>query len=233
MTTPYDLYSWATPNGHKVHILLEELGVPYTVHPINIGQGDQFAPEFLAISPNNKMPALVDPAGPDGRPYPLFESGAILMYLADKHGRFWPQTHPAKYDTVKWLMWQMGGFGPMLGQAHHFRQYAPQTIDYAIDRYTNEAGRLYGVLDTRLSAVEWLNGEGYSIADMAVFPWARSIERQGHSWDEFPHAKRWFDTIAARPAVVRGCAVLTDQRSSSMDAQAKELLFGASQYQRR
>ncbi len=233
MTKPYDLYSWATPNGHKVHILLEELGVAYAVHPIDIGQGDQFAPAFLAISPNNKMPALVDPEGPDGTPYPLFESGAILMYLAEKHGRFWPQTHPAKYETVKWLMWQMGGFGPMLGQAHHFRQYAPDPIDYAIDRYTNEAGRLYGVLDKRLSAVDWLNGQDYSIADMAVFPWARSIERQGQSWDGFPNAKRWFDSIASRPAVIRGCAVLTDQRSPGMDAKAKEMLFGASQYQRR
>lgn len=234
MPAPIALYTWTTPNGHKVHIMLEECGLPYETHAINIGAGDQFAPEFLKISPNNKMPAIVDPDGPDGQPYPIFESGAILMYLAEKTGRFWPQSHPAKYDTVKWLMWQMGGFGPMLGQAHHFRQYAPEQIEYAVNRYTNEAARLYGVLETRLAQVEYLAGAEYTIADMATFPWCRSIDRQGHSLDDFPNVKRWFDAINARPAVQRGLEVLKGQTVDiKTDEKARELLFGASQYQKR
>ncbi len=190
-----DLYTWPTPNGHKVHIMLEEVGLEYNVIPIDINAGDQFDPEFLKISPNNKMPAMVDPDGPGGTPYSMFESGAILMYLAEKTGRLMPTETRARYDVIKWLMFQMGHIGPMLGQAHHFRVYAPENLDYAVDRYTNEAGRLYGVIDRRLGESEYLAGDAYSIADIATFPWTRSIERQGHDWAEFPNAKRWFDAI--------------------------------------
>lgn len=228
-----DLYSWATPNGHKVHILLEELGLPYSVHAVDIGKGAQFAPEFLAISPNNKIPALVDSDGPDGAPIHLFESGAILLYLGEKTGRFLPTDPRGRADTMQWLMWQMGGVGPMLGQAHHFRQYAPEPVPYAIDRYTNEARRLYGVLDRQLARHPWLAGEQYTIADIATFPWCRTADRQGVNWDDFPHARRWFDTIAARPAVQRGVQVLSDLRPAQFDAAAREHLFGAGQYQRR
>ena len=174
-----DLYTWPTPNGHKVHIMLEETGLDYEVIPVDIGQGDQFDPKFLRISPNNKMPAIVDRDGPGGEPYPMFESGAILMYLAEKTGRFMPQETAARYRVVQWLMFQMGHIGPMLGQAHHFRAYAPEQIPYAVERYTNEANRLYDVLDKRLGESAWLAGDAYSIADIAVFPWLRSHERQG------------------------------------------------------
>lgn len=228
-----DLYSWATPNGHKIHILLEELGLPYTVHPVDIGRGEQFAPEFLAISPNNKIPAIVDGDGPDGRPIALFESGAILVYLAEKTGRFLPADPRGRYATLQWLMWQMGSVGPMFGQAHHFRQYAPDKLPYAIDRYTNEARRLYGVLDRRLAAQRFLAGDDYTIADIATFPWCRGAANQGVDWADFPHARRWFDAVAARPAVQRGVAVLADRRAATMDATAREQLFGATQYQRR
>lgn len=228
-----DLYSWATPNGHKIHILLEELGLPYTVRPVDIGRGEQFAPEFLAISPNNKIPAIVDGDGPDGRPIALFESGAILVYLAEKTGRFLPADPRGRYATLQWLMWQMGSVGPMFGQAHHFRQYAPDKLPYAIDRYTNEARRLYGVLDRRLAAQRFLAGDDYTIADIATFPWCRSAANQGVDWADFPHARRWFDAVAARPAVQRGVAVLADRRAATMDATAREQLFGATQYQRR
>lgn len=228
-----DLYTWTTPNGYKVSILLEELGVPYTVHNINIGEGDQFDPDYLKISPNNKMPAIVDQDGPGGQPYALFESGAIMMYLAEKHGKFWPQSHPDRYDTIKWLMWQMGGFGPMLGQAHHFRRYAPEPIQYAIDRYTNEAGRLYNVLNKRLGETEYLAGADYSIADMATFPWSRSIERQGHSFDDFPNVKRWFEAIDARPAVQRGLLVPDVKSESELSDKAREMMFGSAQYEKR
>ncbi|GAB4390971.1 MAG: glutathione S-transferase N-terminal domain-containing protein [Kiloniellaceae bacterium] len=228
-----ELYSWATPNGHKVHIMLEELGLSYNVHAINIGAGDQFDPDFLKISPNNKMPAIVDPDGPDGKPIPVFESGAILIYLAEKHGKFLSQDPRERSVTLQWLMWQMGGLGPMLGQAHHFRQYAPERIDYAYDRYTNEANRLYGVLDRRLAEARFLAGDDYSIADMAAWPWTRHPERQGVERADYPNFQRWFDEIAARPAVERGIKVLEDQRSEGFDAKAKEMLFGASQYARR
>jgi len=228
-----ELYSWATPNGHKVHIMLEELGLPYNVHPINIGAGDQFDPEFLKISPNNKMPAIVDPDGPDGEPISLFESGAILIYLAEKHGKFLSKEPRGRYVTLQWLMWQMGGLGPMLGQAHHFRQYAPERIDYAYDRYTNESNRLYGVLDKRLSETRFLAGDDYSIADIAAWPWTRFPERQGVEREDFPNFKRWFEEIAERPAVKRGVEVLTDLRTEGFDAKAKELLFGAGQYAKR
>ncbi len=228
-----ELYSWATPNGHKVHIMLEELGIPYNVHPINIGAGDQFDPEFLKISPNNKMPAIVDPDGPDGEPISLFESGAILIYLAEKHGKFLSKEPRSRYVTLQWLMWQMGGLGPMLGQAHHFRQYAPERIDYAYDRYTNESNRLYGVLDKRLSEARFLAGDDYSIADIAAWPWTRFPERQGVEREDYPNFKRWFEEIAERPAVKRGVEVLTDLRTEGFDDKAKELLFGAGQYTKR
>ncbi|NNM64385.1 MAG: glutathione S-transferase family protein [Burkholderiales bacterium] len=228
-----DLYSWPTPNGHKVHILLEELGLPYRVHGVNIGTGEQFKPEFLRISPNNKIPALVDPDGPGGTPITLFESGAMLIYLAEKTGRFLPASGTARYTTLQWLMWQMGGLGPMLGQAHHFRIYAPEKIDYAVGRYTNEAKRLYSVMDARLASCTYLAGDDYTIADMAAFPWCRSASNQGVDWADYPHAKRWFDAIAARPAVQRGVAVLAEQRKPLLDEQARQNLFGAAQYQRR
>ncbi len=228
-----DLYTWPTPNGHKVHIALEELGLDYRVQPINIGQGDQFGEAFLKISPNNKIPAIIDHDGPGGEPVSLFESGAILLYLAEKTGELMPADPRARLETLEWLMFQMGGLGPMLGQAHHFRQYAPESIDYAIDRYTNEASRLYGVLDRRLAAREWLAGEMYTIADIACFPWIRPYENQGQSLGDYPHLKRWFDAIAERPAVERGVAVLADARPPKLDDKAKEQLFGASQYQKR
>jgi len=230
-----DLYSWPTPNGHKVHIALEEMALPYKVIPVNINQGDQFKPDFLKISPNNKMPAIVDQDGPGGKPLPLFESGAILLYLADKTGRFCPQDKVGHFVCLEWLMFQMGGLGPMLGQAHHFRGYAPEKIPYAIDRYTNEAGRLYNVMNRRLGEVAYLAGD-YSIADMACFPWARMIERQGHSFDAFPNLKRWFEAINARPAVQRGLQVLaehTTNYAAPMDPVRREMLFGKTQYQRR
>jgi len=233
MPQPIQLYSWATPNGHKVHILLEELGLPYEVHAIDIGRGDQFDPEFLKISPNNKMPAIVDPEGPDGKPLSLFESGAILLYLAEKHGRFLPQDPRGRYGCIQWLMWQMGGLGPMLGQAHHFLQYAPEEIPYARARYANEARRLYGVLNRRLAESPYLAGEDYSIADIAAWPWTRVPERQGVERADYPNFQRWFNAIAARPAVQRGVEVLADRRRAEMDDKAKEILFGATQYQRR
>ena len=228
-----DLYTWPTPNGHKVHIALEELGLDYRVQPINIGQGDQFGEAFLKISPNNKIPAIVDHDGPGGDAVSLFESGAILLYLAEKTGELLPTDSRARLETLEWLMFQMGGLGPMLGQAHHFRQYAPESIDYAIDRYTNEAARLYGVLDRRLADRAWLAGGMYTIADIACFPWIRPYENQGQSLGEYPHLKRWFDAIAERPAVERGVAVLADARPPQLDDKAKEQLFGASQYQKR
>jgi GST-like protein len=228
-----ELYSWATPNGHKVHIMLEELGLPYNVHAINIGAGDQFDPEYLKISPNNKMPAIVDPDGPDGKPLPVFESGAILIYLAEKHGRFLSEDARKRSVTLQWLMWQMGGLGPMLGQAHHFRQYAPEQIDYAVKRYTNESNRLYGVLDKRLSEARYLAGDDYSIADIAAWPWTRFPERQGVERSDYPNFVRWFDEIAERPAVKRGVEVLAAQRQEGFDAKARDILFGAGQYARR
>ncbi len=228
-----ELYSWPTPNGHKVHILLEECGLPYAVHAVDINAGDQFAPDFLAISPNNKIPAIVDPDGPEGEPMSVFESGAILVYLAAKTGKFLPRATRAKYDVLQWLMFQMGGVGPMLGQAHHFRNYAPKKIDYAIERYTNEAKRLYGVLDRRLGATgDWLAAGEYSIADIATWPWIRSHENQGVSLGEFGHVQRWFERIGERPAVQRAIKVLADRRKPVMDDKARDVLFGAGQYRR-
>jgi len=228
-----DLYFWTTPNGYKVSILLEELELPYEVKPVNIGAGEQFKPEFLAISPNNRIPAIVDDDGPGGAPYSLFESGAILMYLADKAGRLLPRETAARYRVIEWLMFQMANIGPMLGQAHHFRGYAPEKIEYAVNRYTNEARRLYGVMDRRLEAHEYF-ADDYSVADIAIFPWLRSHARQGVDLDDYPHVERWYNALAERPAVQRGLEVLEDQRrTGGMDDKAKEILFGATQYERR
>jgi GST-like protein len=228
-----EVHSWPTPNGHKVHIMLEECGLPYRAIPVDISAGDQFRPEFLAISPNNKIPALVDPQGPDGKPISIFESGAILVYLAAKTGRFLPAGDREKYEVLQWLMFQMGGVGPMLGQNHHFRTYAPEKLPYAIDRYTNEARRLYGVIDRRLAQSPWLGGQEYSIADIATFPWLRSWERQGIVLQEYQHLQRWYDAVAARPAVQRGVEVLAGLRKPVNDDKAREILFGSAQYQRR
>lgn len=227
-----DLYTWPTPNGHKIHIMLEECALPYTVHAVEIGAGDQFKAEFLAISPNNKIPAIVDSDGPDGKPISMFESGAILIYLAAKTGRFLPADVRGKYVALEWLMFQMGGIGPMLGQAHHFRLYAPEKIDYAIKRYTNEAKRLYGVLDRRLAQVEYVAGP-YSIADMAIFPWTRSHANQGVDLAEYPNVRRWFDAIRERPAVQRAVQILADRRKPQMSDKDKETLFGKTQYEKR
>ncbi|CAN5841452.1 glutathione binding-like protein [soil metagenome] len=227
------VYSWATPNGHKVHIMLEECGLQYRATPVDIGAGAQFDPDFLKISPNNKIPAIVDPDGPDGAPISLFESGAILMYLAAKTGRFMPESTRGKYEMLEWLMFQMGGVGPMLGQAHHFRLYAPEKLPYAIDRYTQEARRLYGVMNKRLAKSKYMAGSDYTIADIAIFPWLRSWKNQGIEWSEFPHLKGWFDEIAARPAVMRGVEVLADLRKPLVDEKAREALFGAQQYRQR
>jgi GST-like protein len=232
-----EVYSWPTPNGHKVHVMLEEcgfrLGKDWVAHAVNIGQGDQFQPEFLKISPNNKIPALVDPHGPDGKPIHLFESGAILLYLAAKTGKFLPKSDRAKYDVLQWLMFQMGGVGPMLGQAHHFRIYAPEKIDYAVNRYTNEAKRLYGVMNKQLTQHKFIAGNSYSIADIAIFPWLRSWKNQGIDWADYPALKDWFDRIEARPAVQRGVQVLVDQRKPGIDDKAREVLFGSTQYKNR
>jgi len=228
-----EVYSWATPNGHKVHIMLEECGLPYRATAVDIGAGDQFKPEFLAISPNNKIPAIVDPDGPDGKPISVFESGAILLYLAGKTGKLMPADVRGKYEVLEWLMFQMGGVGPMLGQAHHFRIYAPEKIEYAVNRYTNEAKRLYGVMNKRLAKSKYIAGPAYSIADIAIFPWLRSWKSQGIDWVGYPHLKGWFDEIAARPAVQRGVEVLASQRKPITDDKARETLFGATQYKQR
>lgn len=228
-----DAYSDATPNGHKIHIMLEECGLPYRLHHTNISAGYQFKPEFLKISPNNKIPAIVDSDGPDGQPISLFESGAILVYLGSKVNKFLGETDREKFTTLQWLMFQMGGVGPMLGQAHHFRLYAPEKIEYAINRYTNEAKRLYGVIDRRLSESAYLAGDTYTIADIATFPWLRSWERQGVTLSDYPHLERWFHEIEERPAVKTGTGLLVKQRQPIGDEKSREMLFGATQYARR
>lgn len=235
MARPIELYYWPTPNGHKITIFCEEAGVPYEIRPVDITAGDQFKDEFLRISPNNKMPAIVDPEGPGGEPISVFESGAILIYLGEKTGRFYPQEPRKKYRTLEWLMFQMGTVGPMLGQNHHFRAYAPQKIPYAIERYTNEAARIYRVIDRRLSESEYIAGDEYTIADMAIFPWLISHERQGQRLEDHPNLKRWYEAIEARPAVRRALEVGKELRRSveEMDERAREVLFGKSQYQRR
>jgi GST-like protein len=228
MAQPIDLYYWPTPNGWKITIMLEECGTPYVIKPVNISRGDQFKPDFLAIAPNNRMPAIVDHEGPGGRPISVFESGAILQYLGRKTGKFYPQDERARVATDEWLFWQMGGLGPMAGQAHHFRLYAPEKIPYAIDRYTNECHRLYGVMNTRLKDNAYLAGADYTIADMACYGWASRAERQGTEMAEFPHLKRWFDAVSARPAVQRGMAVKVDEAKSvdMKDPKVQAVLFG-------
>ena len=228
-----DLYSWATPNGVKVHIMLEEVQLPYRVHAIDIGAGDQFDPEYLKLNPNNKIPTIVDDESPDRKPFAVFESGAILLYLAEKTGQLLPATQRARHTVIQWLMFQMGSIGPMLGQTHHFRQYAPEKIPYAIDRYTNETRRLYGVLDKRLGEEEYLAGD-YSIADIATWPWIRLYERQGQDLADFPNVKRWHEAIEARPAAKKGVELLSgDRKDFSQDDKAREMLFGNTQYERR
>jgi len=233
-----DLFFDHTPNGQKIHMMLEECGLPYRLVLVDISKGQQFGPEFLAISPNNKVPAIVDPDGPGGAPIALFETGAILLYLAEKTGRFLPSDPRDRWEVIQWLMWQMGGFGPMLGQAHHFLAYAPMNpagpvvLPYAQDRYRNEAARLYGVLDRRLEGRDWVAGGAYSIADMAIFPWARLHPRQQQSLDDFPNVKRWYEAMAQRPAVAK------DMRDSEdvVDGFTPEtwaVSFGGEQYRRR
>ena len=229
-----DLYSWATPNGHKVHIMLEECALPYRVHAVDIGAGDQFKPDFLKISPNNKMPAIIDTEGPDGKPMSLAESGAILIYLAGKTGKLLPESIRDRYSVLQWLMFQMGHIGPMLGQAHHFLGYAPEKIPYAMNRYKSEANRLYGVMDRRLGASKFMACDAYTIADLAVMPWLRFPERQGVDIEAYPNVKRWRDGIAARPAVQRALQVLADRRRTAPHTdKEREILFGATQFQRR
>jgi len=235
MTKPLELWYWPTPNGWKVSIALEEMGLPYEVKPVNIGAGEQFTPEFLAISPNNRMPALVDPEGPDGKPLSIFESGAILQYLGNKSGQFYPTDIRARAEVDQWLFWQVGGLGPMAGQTHHFRQYAPalikdqRQIAYGVRRYTDETNRLYGVLNKRLADRDYVAGD-YSIADMAIWPWILP-SLQGQDMEAFPHLKAWMERVGARPAVQAGRAVGDDLRgdlraSGKQAEQARKMLFG-------
>lgn len=229
MTQPIDLHFWPTPNGKKITIMLEELGLPYQVHLVNIGAGDQFKPEFLAIAPNNRMPAIVDYDGPDGEPISIFESGAILQYLARKSGQFGGKTERERVTIEQWLMWQMGGVGPMAGQAHHFLKYAPtmeppQVLPYAQDRYRNEVGRLYRVLNKQLEGRDYVAGD-YSIADMAIYPWVAGWEGQQQTLDDKPALAAWLDRMAARPAVMRGMAVAAEARPAAFDKAAQDLLF--------
>ena len=225
-----ELHYWPTPNGHKITLFLEESGLPYTIKPVNIGKGEQFQPAFLAISPNNRMPAIVDTAPADGgEPVSVFESGAILQYLAEKSGRFLPTDLRGKYTVLEWLYWQVGGLGPMLGQNHHFNRYAPEKIPYAIDRYVNETRRLYGVLDKRLEGRAFIAGKDYSIADMAAYPWIVGYENQGMALEDFPHLRAWFDAIRARPATVRAYArgeEIKDRFDLTTDEAARKVLFG-------
>ena len=230
-----DFYAWPTPNGHKISIMLEECGLDYDVIAVDINKGEQFEPGFLEVSPNNRIPAIVDRDGPGGRKLALFESGAILIYLAEKTGKFLPFGGPPRYSVLQWLMFQMGGLGPMCGQAHHFRQHMGGVeVPYGVERYTNEVGRLYRVMNNRLGEVPYLGGATYSIADMACWPWVRPMRRQGHERDDFPNVKRWFDDIGARPGVQRGMELLKDFRGDrTMTDEARETLFGATQFERR
>jgi GSH-dependent disulfide-bond oxidoreductase len=225
-----DLHFWPTPNGHKITIALEEMGLPYQLHFVNIGAGDQFKPEFLAIAPNNRMPAIVDSEGPDGAPVSIFESGAILQYLGRKTGLFYGTTERDRIAVEQWLMWQMGGVGPMAGQAHHFLHYAPameppNDLPYAKDRYRREVGRLYGVLDRQLAVNRYAAGDFLSIADMAIWPWAMGWERQEQTLDDKPHFKRWLEELAERPGFAKGKAVGAERPNASMDRKAQEILF--------
>ncbi len=224
-----DLHYWPTPNGHKITLFLEEAGLPYRIVPVDIGRGEQFRPEFLAIAPNNRMPAIVDHAPTDGgEPLGLFESGAILLYLAEKTGRFIPANLRGRAEVLQWLFWQMGGLGPMAGQNHHFSQYAPDKIPYAIDRYVNETNRLYGVLDHRLADRAFVAGADYSIADMAAYPWIVPHERQGQKLADFPALERWYRAIEARPATLRAYEIgrAHQRREATMDEEAKRVMFG-------
>ena len=224
---PIDVYYWPTPNGWKVTIMLEECGLPYDIKLINIGKGEQFEPGFLKISPNNRIPAIVDHDGPGGAPISVFESGAILHYLARKKGQFYPTDERKRVAVEEWLYWQVGGLGPMSGQANHFRNYAPEKVEYGINRYTNEVNRLYGVMNRQLADHDYLAGD-YSIADMASIGWMKSAERLGQNLDDFPHLKRWYDAVLARPAVERGLAVGSDvpRYNLAQDKDAQAVLFG-------
>ena len=229
-----EVWTWPTPNGHKVHIALEELEIPYKIVPINIGAGEQFRPEFLAITPNHRIPAIVDPDGPGGKRFTLFESGAILIYLAEKAGKLIPADPAARYKCLEWLMFQMGGVGPMFGQYGHFHNYAPEKVPYAMARYANEVKRLHGVLDKRLAETEWLAGDEYSIADIATYPWLRFPERRNIDFNDYPNLKRWFQAVDSRQAVRRGVAVLAEhQRQGTMTDQEREILFGQTQFSKR
>lgn len=230
-----EVWTWPTPNGHKVHIALEELGLAYKVIPVNIGKGDQFKAEFLAINPNHRIPAIVDPDGPGGKPLKLFESAAILIYLSEKAGgKLIPKDPVGRYVCLEWVMFQMGGVGPMFGQYNHFANYAVQKIPYAIDRYTNEVRRLHRVLDKRLAEAVWLAGDEYSMADIITFPWIRNPERRNINLVEYPNLKRWYDAIEERPAVRRGMAVLTEyQRKEPMTDAQRDILFGRTQFAQR
>jgi len=235
MTGEIEVYTWPTPNGHKIHIALEELGLPYRAIPVDIAKGDQFRPDFLKISPNNKIPALVDPEGIGGKRMTLMESAAILIYLADKTGKLWPSNARHKSAALQWLSFQMANVGPMLGQVVHFRHYAPEPMPCAVERFTNETKRIYGVLDRRLGEADYLAGAEYSIADIATFPWLTSWEWQGIVLADYPNVERWFNTIAARPAVQRGLAVLAEKRRKpkELSEAEREVLFGSKQYERR
>lgn len=225
---PIQLYYWPTPNGWKITIMLEELAVPYKINYVDIGKGEQFAPEFLKIAPNNRMPAIVDPEGPDGNPISVFESGAILQYLGRKSGQFYPANERQRVEVDQWLMWQMGGLGPMAGQAHHFRIYAPEKVKYAVDRYTNEMNRLYGVMNKQLVGRDFLAGD-YSIADIAAVGWVSCYERQGQDLEEFPNLKAWFERLKARSAVERGLNIGIEKREKlniADDKDAQNVLFG-------
>jgi GSH-dependent disulfide-bond oxidoreductase len=227
--TMIDLYYWTTPNGHKITIFLEEAGLPYSIKPVDISKGEQFTPEFLKISPNNRIPAMVDNDPLDGKgPLSVFESGAILQYLAEKIGKFLPADVRGRSEVMQWLFWQMGGLGPMAGQNHHFAHYAPEKLPYAIDRYVNETNRLYGVLDQRLADRPFVAGEAYSIADMASYPWIVSWERQGQNLDDFLNLKRWFQAIQDRPATIRAYEIgeRYQRRDATVDEEAKKILFG-------
>lgn len=230
MTRPIELYYWPTPNGHKITIALEEMGLPYSLHLVNIGKGDQFQPDFLKIAPNNRMPAIVDPEGPDGAPIAIFESGAILQYLARKTGQLYGAAERDRVATDQWLMWQMGGVGPMAGQAHHFLKYAPQmdppqVLPYAQERYRKEVGRLYGVLDRQLAGRAFVTGDALTIADIAIWPWAMGWEGQQQTLDDKPNLARWLKALGERPAFQRGRAVAAEARQPTMDKQAMETLF--------
>ena len=227
-----DLYYWPTPNGHKITIFLEETGLEYRIVPVNIREGDQFKPEFLKISPNNRMPAIVDSGGPGGKPISLFESGAILLYLGEKTGKLLPSEIRARYEVVQWLMFQMANIGPMFGQRGHFLRAAPEKIPYAIERYTNESRRLLDVMDRRLGQSAYLAGD-YSIADIATYPWVVGVRREPEQLESRPHFKRWLDAISERPAVKRGLAVMAGLPQQPLDDKARSILYGAKQFERR